>query len=206
MQIAPTIRLIDTRFDILFSPILKNRSQGMLDRFARFSAPPLPWRPLCRTRSKPAASGRVQRCKADPQSDPSARRTVTTALVSGRQSHVAPRANGSFADLLVFDRNSRVRERRLNFLHSRRHGLPFAVFNGVLAVRQTFAAGRRDTVKRGISTLPEARAAEWLTVMTMSRGRRSASRRFIPIDATTRRGSPSRRRPSYACRGRGSGR
>jgi hypothetical protein len=38
MQIAPTIRLIDTRFDILFSPILKNRSQGMLDRFLRSSA------------------------------------------------------------------------------------------------------------------------------------------------------------------------
>ena len=206
MQIAPTIRLIDTRFDILFSPILKNRSQGMLDRFARFSAPPLPWRPLCRTRSKPAASGRVQRCKADPQSDPSARRTVTTALVSGRQSHVAPRANGSFADLLVFDRNSRVRERRLNFLHSRHHGLPFAVFTGVLAVRQTFAVARRDTVKRGISTLPEARAAEWLTVMTMGRGRRSASRRLIPTGSTTRRDGPSRRRPSYAYRGRGSGR
>jgi len=42
MQIAPTIRLIDTRFDILFSPILKNRSQGMLDRFVRSSAPQCP--------------------------------------------------------------------------------------------------------------------------------------------------------------------
>lgn len=36
MQIAPTIKLIDTRFDILCSPILKNRSQDTLDRFGRF--------------------------------------------------------------------------------------------------------------------------------------------------------------------------
>jgi hypothetical protein len=42
MQIAPTIRLIDTRFDIQISPILKNRSQGMLDRFARYFCPASP--------------------------------------------------------------------------------------------------------------------------------------------------------------------
>jgi hypothetical protein len=70
----------------------------------------------------------------------------------------------------------------LNFFHPRRHEPPFAVFTGVLAVRRTFAAARRDAVKRGISTLPETPTAEWLTVMTKGRGRRSASRRFIPID------------------------
>ena len=36
MQIAPTIKPIDTRFDILCSPILINRSQHTLDRFGRF--------------------------------------------------------------------------------------------------------------------------------------------------------------------------
>jgi hypothetical protein len=36
MQIAPTIKQIDTRFDILCSPILINRSQDTLDRFGRF--------------------------------------------------------------------------------------------------------------------------------------------------------------------------
>jgi hypothetical protein len=60
MQIAPTIKLIDTRFDIPFSPVLKSRSQEKLDRFPRF----LPAMPMATfgpaVGRKPAAEGRVQ--------------------------------------------------------------------------------------------------------------------------------------------------
>jgi hypothetical protein len=48
MQIAPTIKQIETRFDIFCSPILKNRSQETLDRFP-LPCPQCPWRPVCRT-------------------------------------------------------------------------------------------------------------------------------------------------------------
>jgi hypothetical protein len=48
--------------------------------------------------------------------------------------------------------------------HRECHEPPFAVFTGVRAIRQTFAAGQRDGVKRGISALLGALPAEKVRV------------------------------------------
>jgi hypothetical protein len=63
MQIAPTIILIDTRFDILLFSNLKRRSQEKLDRVARgLSAMPMAtFEPA--VGHKPAAAGRIQLCQ-----------------------------------------------------------------------------------------------------------------------------------------------
>jgi hypothetical protein len=90
--------------------------------------------------------------------------TLSTAVLpnapsSGEERCVAQRANSQSANLLI-DRMLFVRELLLASLSGRHDKPPFAVFTGAFAVLRTFAATRRERVKRGISRLLKALPAE----------------------------------------------